>query len=169
MPATNITIRMRKQLVAIHASRRNRKAVVYLKEAIARHSKSEVGSVRVSQMLNEYLLANNTNKYKPIKLSFNKGAGIVDVTLQDEAKMAAEKNAKAAAATAAAAPKKMTEQQKKESDKVASEITKQVAGDIAKKAAEKKSPAPKEEKKEAPKKAPAEKRQKETTPAEPQK
>jgi ribosomal protein L31E len=86
MAAVSITIRLRPKLVKIHESRRYEKAPKFLREAIARHSKSHVDNVKLSVDINKFLQANSTNKYKPIKLTFNKTGERVDVDLAEEVK-----------------------------------------------------------------------------------
>jgi ribosomal protein L31E len=86
MATVNITIRLRPKLVKIHESRRYEKAPKFLREMIARHSKSHVDDVKLSTDINRYLQANTTNRYKPIKLSFSKTGETVNVDLADEIK-----------------------------------------------------------------------------------
>ncbi len=84
--ATTLTLRLRKKLVAIHRSRLHDKAPSYLKEQIARHSKSSVEDVRLSTDINVWLQANNSNKFKPIKMTITRNGSRVEAGLADELK-----------------------------------------------------------------------------------
>lgn len=86
MADTQITLRLRNKLVKIHESRRHKKTISYLKDLIARHTKSDPSQISLSMKLNEYLEANTSNRYKPITLSLNKADGFVRASLPNEAK-----------------------------------------------------------------------------------
>ena len=92
MADSQITIRLRNKLVKIHESRRRNKTVIYLREMIGRHTKTDPSAVSLSTKLNEYLLANTTNRYKPITLALSKSEGFVKASLPGESK-AQEKKA----------------------------------------------------------------------------
>lgn len=126
---STITIKLRNKLVKIHESRRHRKAIGYLKDHIARHFKSSPESIKISQRLNEYMEANNKNKFKPITISISKSEGVVEASLPGEQKAAKviEKKAEEKKAVTAAT-----------TTKAAAEVQKEVANDIGKKVGQKK-------------------------------
>ena len=80
------TIALRKKLVKIHESRRLKKAVSYLKDDIARHTKSDVGSIRFTGELNGYLMQEVAKKMAKVSVVINKDAGLVKVDLSPELK-----------------------------------------------------------------------------------
>ncbi len=133
MAATTITIRLRNRLVKIHASRRHRMAISYLRDTVARQFKSSPGSIKISRKLNEYMEATSTNRYRPVKITVNKIGDLVEVALPEEQKVekTAAAPAKAAAQTAPGTASLAT-------TKAAAVVQKEVANEIGKKVEEKK-------------------------------
>lgn len=86
--ATQITktIALRKKLVKIHESRRLKRAVSYLKEDIARYTKSNYDSIRLSGELNGYLMQDVAKKMLPVTIVITKEADYVKVDLTPEVK-----------------------------------------------------------------------------------
>ncbi len=80
------TIALRKKLVKIHESRRLKKAVSYLKDDIARHTKSDVNSIRFTGELNGYLMQEVAKQMSRVSVVINKDAGLVKVDLSPELK-----------------------------------------------------------------------------------
>ena len=80
------TIALRKKLVKIHESRRLKKAVSYLKDDIARHTKSDVNSIRFTGELNGYLMQEVAKQMAKVSVVINKDAGLVKVDLSPELK-----------------------------------------------------------------------------------
>ncbi|MEM0201308.1 MAG: hypothetical protein QXD23_02785 [Candidatus Micrarchaeaceae archaeon] len=91
--ATQITktIALRKKLVKIHESRRLKRAVTYLKEDIARYTKSDYDSIRLSGELNGYLMQDVAKKMLPVTIVITKEGEIVKVDLTPEVKKSRSK------------------------------------------------------------------------------
>lgn len=85
-PTKTVTFRLRRKLVAIHRSRAHDKAPSYLRQEIAKHSKSSVDDVKLSTDINRWLQANNSNKFKPIKIVLVRNGEAVEASLADELK-----------------------------------------------------------------------------------
>ncbi len=112
MATVTRTIRLRKRLVKIHTPRRLKKSIDYLREDIARHSKSDVESVRLSLDLNSYVMDKVARHMKPVKITVEKIDGLVKADLAPELKQkpktiapATKTTEKKAAASAAPAQK----------------------------------------------------------------
>ena len=137
---TTITIKLRNKLVKIHASRRHRKTISYMREHIAKHFKTSSDLVKISQKLNEYMEANNSNKFKPITVSINRADGFVKAALLGERPIEKITDKKTAASTTAKSESKATPQQipATATTKASAEVQKQVTKDIGKKVEQKK-------------------------------
>ncbi len=160
MAVTTITVRLRNKLVKIHESRRHKKTISYLRQHIARHFKSKPESIKISQKLNEYLEANSYNRYKPITITINKTAEMVEAALPNEKKVDAAPAKKGAAAPAATSTTA--------TNKAAADVQKEVANDISKKVEQKKEAAKQgKPAAEAPKKSSTEKPKAEVPKSEP--
>ncbi len=153
---STITIKLRNKLVKIHASRRHRKAISYMREHIARHFKSSPDSIKISQRLNEYMEANGTNRLKPITISISKTGELVEAALPGEKKVEKAPEKKQASATTATAAKPAEAKSAASTPakssgtattaatattKTAAQVQKEVAKDIGKKVEQKKSEA----------------------------
>ena len=130
-------ITMRKRLVAIHEPRRRAKSMDYLKESVARLTKSDVGMVKIDAKLNEFMMLSPARRMKGIEVKISKDANSIKVSLlnaQAQKPQAKSETAKQQpAAHKAAEPKKL--EAKKEAGKPA--------------AAEEKAPKPAEAQKKA--------------------
>lgn len=80
------TVALRRKLVKIHESRRLKKAISYFKEDIARHTKSNYDSIRLTGELNGYLMHNVAKNMSNVSVVINKDAGLVKVDLTPEVK-----------------------------------------------------------------------------------
>ncbi len=138
MAAKIITISLRKRLVKIHTSRRQSKAMDYLKEAVARHSKSDIDSVKINQNLNEYIGANTTNRYRPIKVSVNKVGEVVEAEWAEAPKKVQPAAAKSAKVVSPAPTAQGKAPGAATTAKAVTSIQKEVSKEISKKVEEKK-------------------------------
>lgn len=77
MPAMRISLR--KQLVRLHASRRQAKAAGFLRSFIARHQKVDEGMVRLDKGLNQQLSIKVSRNIEPIDVDIEKVGGEVMV------------------------------------------------------------------------------------------
>lgn len=80
------TINLRSKLLAHHKSRRIKKAIMYLKEDIARHLKSDADSVKLSGDLNNYVLLRVARRMKSVKVTIEKIGYKINVDLAQELK-----------------------------------------------------------------------------------
>lgn len=80
------TVALRRRLVKIHESRRLKKAVSYLKEDIARHTKSNYDSIRLTGELNGYLMHEVAKHMSNVSVVITKDAEMVKVDLTPELK-----------------------------------------------------------------------------------
>ncbi len=112
--ATQITktFALRKKLVKIHESRRLKRAVSYLKEDIARYTKSDYDSIRLSGELNGYLMQDVAKKMLPVTIVITKEADYVKVDLTPEVKKSRLKPTQTMTK-----PKQEKEQAKKQDEK----------------------------------------------------
>ncbi|MDE1825874.1 MAG: hypothetical protein KGH61_05295 [Candidatus Micrarchaeota archaeon] len=74
-------ITMRSRLVAIHEPRRRAKSMDYLKESVARLTKSDVGAIKIDSKLNEFLMMSPARRMKGIEVKITKDANSVKVFL----------------------------------------------------------------------------------------
>ena len=84
--STSRTVRLRKKLVKIHRSRRLKKSIDYLREDVARHSKSDVKSVKLSMDLAAYVVAKVSRGMSPVKITVERSGDLVKVDLAPELK-----------------------------------------------------------------------------------
>lgn len=85
-----MTINLRKKLVKLRTTRRRKKAVDYLREIIAKHSKTNIENVRISNELNDYLDVKVAKHMKRVKIVFDKSGDKVTANLSEELRKKAE-------------------------------------------------------------------------------
>lgn len=105
-----MTVNLRPKLVKIHSSRRLKKSIDYMREHIARHTKSDPEAVKLSSELNRYMLLNVSRRMVRVKVNYEKAGGNVKVDLADELK----KKAPAKAEEPKGKTEKKEEMQKKD-------------------------------------------------------
>ena len=88
------TIALRKKLVKIHETRRLKKAVSYLKEDIAKHTKTDYDSIKLSPELNSYLLQDVAKHMSKVSVVITKDANVTKVDLSPELKKTKQKPVK---------------------------------------------------------------------------
>ncbi len=103
-----ITLNLAKRLRGIHETRRRKVAANLVREEVARNTKAEIGSIRLSGELNTELFRHLANSVKPIKLRVVLGesgsATVVHPYSENAAKKGEQKISVPAAAKGAKLP-----------------------------------------------------------------
>jgi len=84
---TTMTINLRKKLLRLHAARRRKRAAGLVTEAVARFTKSNQDSIRLSRELNEFIVRNSRGAsplWSKLKISVEKTGDRTEVKMYSE-------------------------------------------------------------------------------------